>query len=191
MDNLTLSGEKTIKADFIFLVRQALTDLGQPTTSLDNIYDVFLQTANLLTQFDANSENPATAKTIAEYVTTRLSDYRRTDVQIRMDEVENLLTFLSQYRLLTNHTFQGLICDTLSYLQSGTRTDLSTKITAIGDQISQLQLDLARFSIAQTGENVVQTDESYTSYIATHARDKLTDLVWQAGKKPPKLFGRQ
>ena len=103
MDNLTLSGEKTIKADFIFLVRQALTDLGQPTTSLDNIYDVFLETANLLTQFDANSENPATAKTIAEYVTTRLSDYRRTDVQIRMDEVKDLLQFLRrgflQFRL--------------------------------------------------------------------------------------------
>ena len=65
---------------------------------------------------------------------------------------------------------------------NGSRTDLASEVTTLGNQITVLEAKLKGFQIAQTGSEVAETETTLQSYIATHARDKMTDLLWNAGK---------
>ena len=110
---LSLTGEREILATAIYIIKQTLVD-GTFETTLQNIYDIFLETANLLSTFDSTSPHPASATAIAAFLTSELVPYRRIDTPIQMSEVENLFSFLNNYRLLTNQTFSNLVCDTLN-----------------------------------------------------------------------------
>ena len=182
MDALSLTGERRGVFSILFLIRDKLNDNGTTDTSLENIYDVFLETANLLQVFNPTSEHPASALAIASYITQELLNYRRTDVLIELSEINQFFEYLSNYRLLTNQNFTALQTNTLQFKQNAVDTDLGSKITTIESQIQQLNVDLSRFAIAQTGENVVETEQSWSSYVASHVRDKLVDAIWQGGK---------
>ena len=182
-DALSLTGEREVLATAIYLIKQTIdTDTGVFATTLRNIYTLFLQADDLLQEFEATSQSPASAAAIATYVANELQGYRLKNVDIPMDQVENLFKHLQNYRLKSNQTFTALICDTLSFLLNGSRTDLASEVTDLGNQITVLETKLRGFQIAQTGSEVAETETTLQTYIATHARDKLTDLVWNAGK---------
>ena len=95
-DSLSLSGERNVFASAIFLILQTLSPTtGQYDTTLENIYDIFLQAANLLQTLDENSQHPVSASAVATWVAQQLLSYRRIDVLIQMSEVDNLLTYLN------------------------------------------------------------------------------------------------
>ena len=95
-DSLSLSGERNVFATAIFLILQTLSPTtGQYDTSLENVYDIFLQAANLLQILDKNSQHPVSASAVATWVTQQLQNYRRIDVLIQMSEVDGLLIFFN------------------------------------------------------------------------------------------------
>ena len=108
-DALSLTGERNVIATSIHLLRQVMNDnTGLFDTTLEDIDVIFLQTINLLATFDETSTHPASAAAIATWIATMLNNYRRSDVLIQMSEIDNLLLFLNNYRLLTNQFFQPL-----------------------------------------------------------------------------------
>ena len=131
-ETLSLSGERKILANSIHLIRQTLNEnTGLYEFSLDNIDDIYLQVKNLLSVFNGNSAHPVSCNAIANHLETLLQDYRRNDVLLEMNEVNNLIEFFNNYRLISNQTFTDLSCDTLNYKQNNVATDLATKINQL------------------------------------------------------------
>ena len=100
MDGLSLSGERRGVFSILFLIREHLNESGGFDTKLENIFDIFLQVANLLQVFDPNSEHPASASAIANHITQELANYRRTDVLIELSEINQFFQFLANYNML-------------------------------------------------------------------------------------------
>ena len=165
-DALSLTGEREVLATAIYLIKQTIdTDTGVFATTLRNIYTLFLQADDLLQEFEATSQSPASAAAIATYVANELQGYRLKNVDIPMDQVENLFKHLQNYRLKSNQTFTALICDTLSFLLNGSRTDLASEVTTLGNQITVLEAKLKGFQVAQTGSEVAETETTLQTYI--------------------------
>ena len=114
-DTLSLSGERNVFATAIFLLLQTQNPTsGEWNTSLENIYDIFLERTNLETTLTESSSNPVTAAAIATWVNEQLLAYRRLDTLIPMDQVANLFTYLTNYRLTTNQIFTDIVTNTLA-----------------------------------------------------------------------------
>ena len=80
---LNLTGEKEVLATAIYIIKQSLdTDSGTFVTTLRNVYELFLQTSDLLQQFEATSQFPASAAAISAYVAHELLAYRLISVPI-------------------------------------------------------------------------------------------------------------
>ena len=97
-DALSLTGEREVLATAIYLIKQTIdTDTGVFATTLRNIYTLFLQADDLLQEFEATSQSPASAAAIATYVANELQGYRLKNVDIPMDQVDNLFEHLQNY----------------------------------------------------------------------------------------------
>ena len=95
MDGLSLSGERRGIFSILFLIREHLNDSGGFDTKLENIFEIFLQVADLLQVFDSTSEHPASALAIANHITQELTNYRRIDVLIELSEINQFFQYLS------------------------------------------------------------------------------------------------
>ena len=109
IEALSSTGEKEVLATAIYLIKQTLNDnSGTFETSLKNIYELFLHSDDLLQTFEATSQFPASAVAIAAFIANELAAYRLTTIPIEISELNNLLAFLNNYRLLTNQNFTAL-----------------------------------------------------------------------------------
>ena len=181
-DALSLTGEKRVIATSIHLLKQTLNDTGQYDTTLENIYNLFLQVENLLQNFDASSEHPATAAAIATYLSIQLANYRRTDVLIEMDEINNLFNYLNNYRLITNQAFTAIQTNSLQYSENGISTDMSTRIQGLDSRVTIDEQELHVLAAGMAGSDIMQSEQSLTQWIGTHARDQLLDSAFKASK---------
>ena len=160
---LSLTGEKEVLATAIYIIKQSLdTDSGTFVTTLRNVYELFLQTSDLLQQFEETSQFPASAAAISAYVSNELLAYRLISVPIQMSEVSNLIDFLGNYRLLTNQTFTTLTTDTLQYKEDGVNHDLSTRILQLKERITADEINMGKVATALTEESFLQSETSYT-----------------------------
>ena len=150
-DASSLTGQKRVIATSIHLLKQTLNDTGQYDTTLENIYNLFLQVENLLQNFDASSEHPATAAAIATYLSIQLANYRRTDVLIEMDEINNLFNYLNNYRLITNQAFTAIQTNSLQYSENGINHDLATRILALEDRIQADEINMGTHPLSLAG----------------------------------------
>ena len=169
---LSLTGEREILATAIYIIKQTLVD-GVHETTLQNIYDIFLESSNLLSTAEgfATSPHPASASAIAAFLTSELVPYRRIDTPIQMSEVENLFSFLNNYRLLTNQTFSNLVCDTLNYHESGQATNLATRIQGLDSRLTLDETELHALAAGLAGSDIMSSESSLTDWVQTHARD--------------------
>ena len=142
-------------------------------TTQDDILDLFVLVKNVLAQMDQNSDFPMSAKAIYEYLTTQLALYRLKSVDIEMSEVAGLIQHLTSYRLKTDEVFVNLVTDTLAY-DNGT-VDLKTKMDGTNSKIHALAAGLA-------GSDILQSEQSLSSWITTHARDQVLDSLFKASK---------
>ena len=128
-DSLNISGERNVFATAIYLLLQTQSPTtGEWDTSLQNIYDIFLQQANLLQALDPDSAHPVSAFAVAAWVQNELLSYRRTDVLIELSEINNFFQYLSNYRTLVNQSFTAITTNSLQYQEGGAATDLETRI---------------------------------------------------------------
>jgi hypothetical protein len=182
MEALTLSGERRGVFSTLFLVRDDFNEQTQTyDTRLENIFETFLHTADLLQTFDATSENPVSAEAIANHLVQELLNYRRLDQLIPMADIDNLLVYLQNYRLLSNSTFVNLTTQTFQYHENNQAVDLATRIQALDARLTADEQHMSQLSVALAGENVMESEQSYQDLIVTHVRDKLIDSVWRSG----------
>ena len=182
-ESLSLTGEKSIIASSIHLLRQAINDeTGTLETFLEDIDSIFIQTKNLLATFDENSSHPVSASAIATWLGLVLLDFRRNDVLIQMSEVDNLLTFLNNYRLLTNQNFTTIETESLQYSEGGTNHDLATRIAGLDGRLSADENELHVLAAGLAGSDIMSSEQSLTSWLSTHARDLLIDSAFKASK---------
>ena len=116
MDALSLSGEKRGLFSELFLILQTWSDETQSyETSLQNVYDLFIKQSDLKQVLEASDPNPVSGLGIATYLSSHPLLYRPRSELIPMDQIESLLTYLSQFRTIANQVFGDLVCQTLSY----------------------------------------------------------------------------
>ncbi len=179
-DSLSLSGERNVFASSIYLLLQTLSpSTGEYDTSLTNIYDIFLKVSDLLTTLDENSSHPVSSQAIASWVTTQLMNYRRTDVLLSMSEVEFLIPYFNNYRLLVNQTFTAIQTDTLSY-DSG--TDLKSRIEGIDSRLTNDESQLHSMASVLAGTDFMQSESSLQTWLATHVKDWVLDTALKQSK---------
>jgi hypothetical protein len=143
----SLSGEKLVKASQIWLSITELQAAGGFTTNLVEIRDLFATKAAISNTFDpVDQVNPSTQYAIAQYILGLLSFYvLQTDFvsfqRIGSPEMP-LLTYLGNYRLLTNIQFPGGLVvqsgastDTLQFNYDNTPVDLETKLKEIQNTV--------------------------------------------------------
>ena len=117
---LSLSGEKRGVFSELFLILQTWSDETQSyETSLENVYDLFIKKSNLKQVLDASSPHPVSGLAVATYLSSQLLLYRPRSELIPMDQIDNLLTYLAQFRTIANQVFGDIICQTLSYAEAG------------------------------------------------------------------------
>ena len=90
-DALSLSGERTVVANRIYLLLQTLNESTQAYDStLEDIYELFILTSSLLQTLDASSQAAVSAQAVAAWVTQQLASYRLTATLIEIPEVNGL-----------------------------------------------------------------------------------------------------
>ena len=131
----------------LFLVRDHLNASGIYDTSLENIFDLFLQVSDLLHTFDADSDFPASASAIASFVIQELNNYRRNDVLVELSEINQFFEYLTNYRLMSNETFNNLSTQTLSYQENNQTIDLATRIQLLDQRLTSDEQNMAQLSV--------------------------------------------
>ena len=116
----SLSGESLVIASQILLKQDTIdTTSGLPIiqSSLVDVMELFLL-ASVVEKliFDANSDSPASQKVVDAYLASQLSNYRRLDTLVPFSEVDGLTLFLTNYRLLTNLSFDQVLYKDLSLI---------------------------------------------------------------------------
>ena len=123
----SLSGESLVIASQI-LLKQDIVDFTGIQSSLVDVMELFLlatEVEKLL--FDANSDSPASQKVVDAYLASQLAQYRRLDTLVPFSEVDGLQLYLSNYRLLSQLSFEQVL-----YKDSpGVFLDLKTKIDSL------------------------------------------------------------
>ena len=127
MPNRSLSGESVVQASQILLKQDTLEATGLQSRLID-VYELFLLASAIETVlFNSDAESPATQKVIGAYIAAQLSQYRRLDVPVPLAEVDDLFSYLANYRLINNFFFQEV-----RYQDApGVFLDLKTKIDSL------------------------------------------------------------
>ena len=181
-DALSLSGERTVIANRILLLLQTLNESTQEyDTTLEDIYSLFILASSLLQSLDSSSTAPISSTAVATWVSLQLAAYRRTDGDIEMPEVNGLLTYLNNYRLLTNNVFTSIQTQTLQYDESGP-TDLKTRIQGLDARLTADEGEMHDIAQAIAGMNFTQDESTLSTFVATHMRDYLTDTAFKQSK---------
>ena len=105
----SLSGESLVIASQILLKRDTVDSTGVQTDLVDVMELFLLATEVEKVIFDTNSDSPASQKVVDAYLAVQLSNYRRIDTLVPFSEVDGLTLFLSNYRLLTNFSFDQVL----------------------------------------------------------------------------------
>ena len=179
---LSLTGLRVGIFSQILLVLTEFDESSQTyNTRQEDIVNIFLRAAQLEAQVTESSGNPVTSAAVFAHVASLLLQYRRNDVDIPMAEVSGLLHHLqTTYRPLTNVTFPHVVSNTSISYDGG--TDLKSKIQALQHDISQNSDAIHRLAFTLAGENMVQTETSWTDYLAKPMSTLLQSSVFQAGK---------
>ena len=132
----SLSGESLVVASQILLKQDTVDSTGIQSQLVD-VLELFLLASEVeKVLFDSNSDSPASQKVVEAYLAAQLAQYRRLDTLVPFSEIAGLTAFLSNYRLLSNLSFEQVL-----YKDSpGVFLDLKTKIDALQPRKQSTQL---------------------------------------------------
>ena len=104
-----LSGEQAVVATTLHLRKDTWTPGGTSTT-LQNIYEIFLLAERLRTEgnLDEQSSDPVSQKVLAEFVRGLFDLCRLKSVHVPVGEISGLAAFMQAYRLITNDQYSSI-----------------------------------------------------------------------------------
>ena len=124
MTRRSITGEREGTYSILNLVENVVVE-SVVETRARNILEILLLRSDIRRAFDAlNDADPATMKAISDWITGLLSSYRRTDVDLTMNDFPTLSGILGNYRPLIYNQF-----DSVQLLFGPNYEDLGTKIT--------------------------------------------------------------
>ena len=183
MDALSLSGEKRGLFSELFLILQTWSDETQSyETSLQNVYDLFIKQSDLKQVLEASSLYPASGLAISNYLSSQLLLYRPRSELIPMDQIESLLTYLSQFRTIANQVFGDLVCQTLSYAENGAQQDIAQRLASMDSRALSDENEMHSIAEVMGGFNFMHDESSLNTFVATHVRDYLVDTGFKQSK---------
>ena len=157
-DALSITGERLVVASKILLLLQTFDETSQTyATSQSDIFSIFLLISAVKSIVDSTSTDPVSSASIYTFITSMILDFRRNDVLIPMVDIENLLTFLNNYRLVSDEVFVNLQTDTLTF-DNG--TDLKTTITGLDTRLTADEAELHAMAQAMDGTDFMQSESS-------------------------------
>ena len=104
-----LSGEQAIVATTLHLRKDTYT-AGGVSTSLQNIYDLFMLLERLKTtgSLDESSADPCSQQLIGVFVRAPFDLCRLKSVHVPVGEISGLAAFMQAYRFITNNQYSSI-----------------------------------------------------------------------------------